>query len=162
MKGLLWIDKYLEEFLISIILVVITILMLAQFMLRFAGYSLTWSDEACRYLFVWSVGIGISYASKKGEHLRMDIIPNLFPKTEKFFEILCDVSLVLVSIWMIKPGYAVITQLFTTQQWGASTNIPMWVVYASMLTGFGLTIIRIAEKYIKLLLNKGKEEVNSI
>ena len=159
MKAVHWIDQYLEEFLISVILVIISVLMLAQFVLRFIGLSLTWSDEACRYLFVWSVGIGISYASKKAEHLRMDIIPTLLPKTKKFFDVLCDIALIGASIWMIAPGVQVVHGLMAKGQIGASTHVPMWVIYSSMLVGFGLTIIRLVEKYIRLALkrNSGDE-----
>lgn len=158
MKTLHWIDKYLEESLISIILVVISCLMLFQFVFRFFGYSITWSDETCRYLFVWSVGLGIAYTSKKGVHLRMDIIPNLFPKTVKIFEIICDLSLLAASVWMLSPGCKVIVQLLNTGQKGASTGVPMWILYASMMTGFVLTILRLAEKYIKLAIKKGGDD----
>ncbi len=81
MKTIMWLDKHLEEVVISVMLAVISILMLFQFLLRPLGSSISWSDEACRYLFVWMVGLGIAYASKTGEHLRMDIVPILLPKT---------------------------------------------------------------------------------
>lgn len=156
MKTIMWLDKHLEEVVISVMLAVINILMLFQFLLRPLGSSISWSDEACRYLFVWMVGLGIAYASKTGEHLRMDIVPILLPKTAGVFNALCDIAVVAASIWMIFPGWKVILGLIKTGQQGASTHVPMWVVYASIWVGFGLSVIRILEKYLKRLLAKNQ------
>lgn len=158
MKTIKWLDKHLEEAIISIMLAIISVLMLFQFILRPLGSSITWSDEACRYLFVWMVGLGIAYASKNGEHLRMDIVPTLLPKTACFFNTLCDIAMVAASVWMISPGRKVISGLMQTGQQGASTHVPMWVVYASIWVGFGLSILRIVEKYLKLLLVKNQKK----
>lgn len=157
MKVIKWLDEYLEEAIISILLAIISVLMLFQFVLRPLGSSLSWSDETCRYMFVWMVGLGISYATKRSAHLRMDIVPTLIPKTQKFFELLCDLSIVAVSLWMFRPGLTSILGIMAKGQKGASTHVPMWIIYCSIETGFVLSIIRVAEKYIKRYLAKGKE-----
>ena len=78
MKLLKWLDDHLEEALIAIIICVIALLMMTQIILRtFFKASLSWSDETCRYLFIWAAALGISYSTQKGIHLRMDILTNL-------------------------------------------------------------------------------------
>ena len=97
MKVLKWIDDHFEEALISIIICVISVLMMAQIILRsFFSASLSWSDETCRYLFIWAAGLGISYATKNEAHLRMDILPNLFKKLEKPLIVVCDIAVIAV------------------------------------------------------------------
>ena len=105
MKVLKWIDDHFEEALISIIICVISVLMMAQIILRsFFSASLSWSDETCRYLFIWAAGLGISYATKNEAHLRMDILPNLFKKLEKPLIVVCDIAVIAVSVYLMGPG----------------------------------------------------------
>ena len=96
-------------------------------------------------------GLGISYATKKEAHLRMDILPNLFKKLEKPLIVVCDAALVAFAVYLMGPGLNVLTQLAATGQQAASTHVPMYVVYASMWVGLALSIVRILERYVKLL-----------
>ena len=155
MKVLKWIDDHFEKALISIIICVISVLMMAQIILRsFFSASLSWSDETCRYLFIWAAGLGISYATKNEAHLRMDILPNLFKKLEKPLIVVCDIAVIAVSVYLMGPGLDVLSQLAATGQKAASTHVPMYLVYASMWVGLALSIIRILERYIKMLLRR--------
>lgn len=152
MKVLKWMDEHFEEALISVIICMISVLMMAQIILRtFFRASLSFSDEACRYLFIWAAGLGISYATQKEAHLRMDILPNLFKKLEKPLIVVCDAALVAFAVYLMGPGLNVLTQLAATGQQAASTHVPMYVVYASMWVGLALSIMRILERYVKLL-----------
>jgi len=159
MKALKWIDDHLEEALISIIVCVIACLMMTQIILRtFFKASLAWSDESCRYLFIWAAALGISYSTKKGIHLRMDILPNLVKPLAKPLEILCDAAIVLFALYLIGPGYNVLMQLAKTGQKAAATRIPMYYVYASMWIGLIMSVLRVIERYLKLLFARGKKK----
>ena len=153
MKVLKWLDEHFEEALIAIIVCIIACLMMMQIILRtFFHSSLAWSDEACRYLFIWAGALGIPYATKKEAHLRMDILPNLVKPLEKPLIVLCDIALIVVAMFMIMPGRGVLVQLANMNQTSAALNIPMYFIYASMWIGLILTVLRIVEKYIKLLV----------
>lgn len=161
MKVLKWLDKHFEETLIAAIICIISCLMMAQIVMRsMFTSSIPWSDETCRYLFIWAAALGIPYATTKSAHLRMDILPNLIKPLEKPFAVLCDAALLGIAIYLLIPGYGVLVQLAETGQKAASTGVPMYCVYGSMWVGFALTVIRLAEKYIKILVNamKKKEE----
>lgn len=161
MKVLKWIDDHFEEALISVIICIISVLMMAQIILRsFFSASLSWSDETCRYLFIWAAGLGISYATKNEAHLRMDILPNLFKKLEKPLIVVCDIAVIAVSVYLMGPGLGVLSQLAATGQKAASTHIPMYLVYASMWVGLALSIVRILERYIKMLLHRSSRAEN--
>ena len=159
MKVLKWLDKHLEESLIAIIICVISCLMMAQIIMRsFFNSSIPWSDETCRYLFIWAAALGIPYATTHNAHLRMDILPNLIKPLEKPFAVLCDIALLAVALYLLVPGYGVLAKLAATGQKAASTGVPMYWVYGSMWVGFVLTILRIAEKYVKLLFSRTREK----
>lgn len=162
MKAFKWLDDHFEEALISVIVCIVACLMMAQIILRGVfKTSLTWSDETCRYLFIWAAALGISFATKNRAHLRMDILPNMVKKLQVPLEVLCDLALLALSVYLMKPGYGVLVMLAKTGQKAASTHVPMYWVYTSMFVGFGLSILRIIERYIKLLVAKcrtGKKE----
>ena len=152
MKRLKWLDEHLEEVLISIIVCVIACLMMLQIILRaFFKASLSWSDESCRYLFIWAAALGISYSTKKGIHLRMDILPNLFRALDGPLSVLCDIVLAAFALYLLGPGFHVLELLAQTGQRAAATRVPMYFIYASMWVGLLLSVIRIAERYIKKL-----------
>ena len=155
MKFLKWLDDHFEESLIAVIICVIACLMMTQIILRsFFHSALSWSDEACRYLFIWGAALGIPFATNKGAHLRMDILPTLIKPLEKPMSVLCDITLLALAVYLFRPGYGVLLQLAKTHQMTATTHIPMYFVYSSMWVGLILSVVRIVEKYIKLLVSR--------
>ena len=54
-KTIHWLDEYLEEFLMVVFLIAMTLIMGIQVFSRYIlGVSLSWSEEITRYLFIWS------------------------------------------------------------------------------------------------------------
>lgn len=52
-KILLYVDEYLEEFVMTILLILMAVIMGIQVLSRYAfGMSLSWSEEVTRYLFI--------------------------------------------------------------------------------------------------------------
>jgi TRAP-type C4-dicarboxylate transport system permease small subunit len=48
-----WIDEYLEEFVMTILLILMALIMGVQVLSRYVfGMSLSWSEEITRYLFI--------------------------------------------------------------------------------------------------------------
>ena len=65
-KILHWLDDKLEEFVIVMCLIAMTLIMGIQVFCRYVlGMSLSWSEELTRYLFIWSGFLSVSYCSKK-------------------------------------------------------------------------------------------------
>ena len=61
-KVLHWLDENLEEFLLVVFLIAMTLIMGIQVLSRYVlGQSLSWSEEITRYLFIWSVFLSVSY-----------------------------------------------------------------------------------------------------
>jgi TRAP-type C4-dicarboxylate transport system permease small subunit len=163
MKVLRWLDAHFEEFILCVILCVIAIVMFTQIILRNVfSSSLSWSDELCRYLFVWMGGLGVAFATKNESHLRMDILPIMVPAQKVPLQVMCDIVLIVIAVLLLNGSIPFFQNLAKTNQVSAAMQLPMKWVYMSMAVGFSLTILRVVLKYVKLLvkwLQKGKEGV---
>ena len=152
-KVLRWLDANLEKVLLCIFLAVIAIVMFVSIILRFVfSHSLTWSDEIARYLFVWTGALGVSFATKNNSHIRMDVIPTLIPKISKPLAVLGDIALGTIAVLLINGSIPFLKILARTGQLSGGMQIPMTFVYVSFTIGFSLTLFRLAQKYVLLLL----------
>ena len=155
LKGLRWLDDHFEECILFTIVWAIALISFIQIIMRYAlGSSLSWPEELNRYLFVWFAYISLSYAVRYSCHTRIDIFETLKPALKKPLSVVCDLGLVFFCLYLMRPGYTVVTQLLASGQTSSAMNLPMWIVYLSLFLGLILTLLRILEKYIKLALNR--------
>ncbi|WP_067725896.1 TRAP transporter small permease [Oceanobacillus damuensis] len=69
---------FLIEHLATILFILFFIVVILQIFFRFVlNMPLTWSEEASRYLNLWSVLLGAALAVKYKDHLRVDLIDDL-------------------------------------------------------------------------------------
>ncbi|MGK0441698.1 MAG: C4-dicarboxylate transporter DctQ subunit [Pseudohongiellaceae bacterium] len=81
------VGKYLERFeenFISLILVVMTLLVFTEVILRFVfGIGVMWMEEVTLTLAAWFVLFGMSYGLKVGAHISVDAFVNILPNKTK-------------------------------------------------------------------------------
>ena len=83
-KVLHWLDENLEEFLLVVFLIAMTLIMGIQVLSRYVlGQSLSWSEEITRYLFIWSGFLSVSYCSKKCLSIKIEQFVAIFPRRGK-------------------------------------------------------------------------------
>ena len=165
MKVLRWIDANFEKVFLCIALAVIAIALFVTIVLRNVfSYSIAWSDELARFFFIWTGAIGVSYATKNNSHLRMDILPVLVPKLQKPLAVVCDIALAVIAIMIINGSLPFLKLLNRTGQLSGGMQLPMKYFYMSFQVGFALTLFRLVQRYVLLLVGfvkknrKQKEE----
>lgn len=167
MKFLKWLDKYIEIVFIIIALILICIVMSAQIIARkFLGFSIAWSEEFSRHLFICMGFWGISLSIREDSAIRFDLIlSNLSDKYKKIFNIISNFINFLFFSYILIPAITVTKQMnntmFTIVSYSAS------LLYGIVTIGIILTVIRSMQMIlinIKGLsaLNKSKETGNKI
>lgn len=65
MRLIKWLDEHLEETLMVILLIVIACVTMIQVIVRKVPWltSLTWAEEFCRFMWIWSVFISLPIPS---------------------------------------------------------------------------------------------------
>lgn len=63
-----------------ILLAVMVVVTGMQIVFRVFFKTLTWSEELCRYLLVWSSFVGASCVYHSGGHISVTVVQNLLPE----------------------------------------------------------------------------------
>ena len=99
-----WLDDSLEETLMVITLILMTVIMGIQVFSRYAlGASLTWSEELTRYLFVWEGFLSVSYCTKKCISIKIEQFVAMFPRRGKAIFKLVNHTFELIFFFYLIP-----------------------------------------------------------
>lgn len=106
---------------------------LLQVVTRFLipNVTLVWTEEASRFLFVYSVAFAAPLAMKKKEYVNVDILFNILPKTVRnILEFL--IYIVTVVLFVIVFIYGIQFAQLGVSQMSPTMGIPMIVAYSSI------------------------------
>ena len=151
MRVLKWLDEHLEEAILMVLLIVMTIVMGVQVVMRYVfNESLTWSEELVRYLFVWSAFISIGYCIKNGLSIRIDQFVNMLPKSrERVLWVITQVVMLAFFCYVFIFSIDVFEATYGSGQKSPALLLPFYLVQMSVVLGFGLAVIRIIQNLIK-------------
>ena len=152
MKKLLnWLDNYLEETFMCLLLIGIAALVILQVGARYVfNHSLSWSDELARYLLVWSCFISVSYCVKKRISIKIDQFQNSLSKPLIPWVKMIRHTLVLAfCIVMIPFSWTYVQQSFHNGSTSSALHIPMYWIQSAPLTGFILLTIRVTQAWVR-------------
>lgn len=149
-KAILWLDENLEEFLLIIFLIGMTVIMGAQVFCRYIlEMSLSWSEELTRYLFVWSGFLSVSYCSKKCLSIKIEQFVALFPRRGKaVFKLVNHTFEFIFFVYMIPFAYSYMMSAVKSGQVSPAYSIPMYYVQAAPFVSFILVSFRILQRWI--------------
>lgn len=160
MKFLKWLDKNLEEKIMMILLMAMTLIMGVQVVCRYVfNNSLSWTEELTRFLFVWSAFISIGYCLEKKISLRIEQLVTLFPQKVQY-AILLVVNLLMTVffIYMIPQAWAYAVSAAASGQKSSAMSINMAWVQGSTVVGFGFAFIRSFQDIIRNIIQLRKTE----
>ena len=131
MKVIKWIYAHAEEVILCILLTAIVLFSGAQVVSRYVfGNSLTWSEELCRYLYVWSGFMTVSYCIRSGSIIKIDTVVMFLPKMiQKALNVVTTVISFLVVAFLFKASLGVVSNVITTGQLTSAMRLPIWLVY---------------------------------
>jgi len=154
-KALKYVDEHFEEYLMGFFLIGISCVMFAQIIMRFLGSSISWAEELCRYFYVWSVFLSISFTVKKGIVLRVDLLISKLPsKAQKAIEII--LQLINVAAFALLSYYSVQTVkgIKLSMQTTPAMVLPMYIIYLIIPVGFCLASIRSIQQVYLIAMDK--------
>ena len=152
MKVIKRLDKHFEGTLLSISLVMMTVILVAQIIMRyFFKSSLTWAEELSCILLVWSGFLSISYTLRTNTAMRLTMLLSYLPRLGRNAVLLAAQIIMLVFFGCM--SVAAVGLLFFTYQSTPALGLPMEYLYVSVLLGFALTVVRAAQNIVRIVRN---------
>jgi len=145
-----------EEIFSASCLVVMTLLIAVQVFSRYVlEYSFEWSEELARYLFIWAIYVGCSYATKEDKHLEVTIFRTVaggrLAKPFTLMAYVCTAVFCFACTWW---GVEMVQFLITTGQKTPALEIKMYWVFLSLPFGMFLMGLRTVERIIGVATGK--------
>lgn len=111
-----------------------------------------WVFEICIFLLVWAILLGVVRVEKRGEHIRVDFLFNLFGKSGRFFaELLSLLFATAVAVLFIYSGSIVVQEAMRWEEM-TEAGLPLWVLYAALSVSFSIHLIFILERLYLLIV----------
>lgn len=134
-----------EEAIICILLVTMTLLVFLDVVMRFgfnAGFM--WSQELTLHMSGWMVLFGASYGLKVGSHIGMDAFVKLFSRPVR--RIITGVAAILALIYcglILKGSFVYLQKMKMIGIELEDMPIPAWIAHSILLIGFALLTFRL-------------------
>lgn len=117
---------------------IMVVVIFTQVFLRYVfNYSMSWSEEFSRYLFVWFSWIGVSAGLKDKEHLRVELLSTAlrrrgFIKGDAILAILVSLVWLVTTVIVAWYGWQVVVGQLKLGVVTPAMRIPVWIGYLSI------------------------------
>ncbi len=154
-----WLDEDFEETLLMLLLVAISLVMMAQVIMRyFFHQSMSWPEEFCRFCFVYSGFISMGYCVRKGKMLKVDILLGLFPEAlQKALDLVSRLVTLAFFMYLAYHAWFATANSMRGGMKSPAMELPMWIIYAAVLLGAFLGTIRQVQDLYHLFKPKSEE-----
>lgn len=118
-------------------------------------YSLPWSEELTRYLFIWFVFLSLSVTIRDNLSIRIDFMEQILKgRAKKILGLIVDVLSLVILVVFVYSSYRLFLMGFRSKT--PAMGIPFYVIYSVMPIGYFLAAV---EMLIRIILKiTGKEE----
>lgn len=143
MKRLISVMESAEELVATLAVSMLFLLLVLQVFFRFVLNSpLAWSEEAARYVFIWMVFIGASYAMGKNTHISLDLFSGMIPsKVSRWLKVFTRIASMVFLIAAAYGGFNYARTLRSVQS--TALRIPVMYVYLSLPVAALLMVIHL-------------------
>lgn len=160
MKALDKVISKVEELIATIGLGTMCVITIVAVFFRYAlHHPIIWSEEAARYLMVWSTMLGISIATRQKAHLGIDIFVSMAPKkAQRILEIISWSMLIIMYVFLVITSILFICNAVKTGNVTPMLRIPFYIIYLALPIGFALGAVRGAQVLMDIVKGVDKAE----
>lgn len=159
MKVLKFIDEQFEKWFLIASLIVMVLVTFMQIVLRWFNAATVWAEEFSRYVMLYQVWVGASYAVHENAHIRITaLIGKLSGGRRRGMDLVVLTLWLLFALWLTVEGCVLVGKIAAMGQVSSAMRIPMTIPYASVPIGGALMTIRLVQKIVERLRNTQEEE----
>ncbi|MGB1092464.1 MAG: TRAP transporter small permease [Oceanobacter sp.] len=137
----------LEDILIGLMLVTITLLVFVEVVARFGfNTGIHWVQEATLLTSAWMVLLGAAWLVRERAHICVDALTDRLSPEVRRWVLLFAIAIGLTYCGMfLKSSWVYVSKLHMIGIELEDIAIPKWTVVAGLLVGFGLLTLRLLE-----------------
>jgi C4-dicarboxylate transporter DctQ subunit len=159
MKVLKFIDEQFEKWFLIASLIVMVLVTFMQIVLRWFNAATVWAEEFSRYVMLYQVWVGASYAVHEDAHIRITaLIGKLSGGRRRGMDLVVLTLWLLFALWLTVEGCVLVGKIAAMGQVSSAMRIPMTIPYASVPIGGALMTVRLVQKIVERLRNTQEEE----
>ncbi|MCE4935756.1 TRAP transporter small permease [Aliivibrio fischeri] len=154
----------IEEYVSILLFSSLIILCFLQILFRFVfNFSLSWTEELSRYVFIALVYISASLAVVRGAHVRVEVIDNYIKGANKrILDTIIDLSFAIFMIYIGYYGIEITIETLDVEQTTPALGWSSGWVYAVVPFSFYLIALRLIQRAYLRLTNKLDESNISV
>jgi TRAP-type C4-dicarboxylate transport system permease small subunit len=123
-----------------------TFLVWLQILSRVTGYSIQWSEEVTRYLFVWMVFLGSAAGIRTRSHIGAEFIAAALDEKKRcYLTLFQDIVFLLFLLLTVYYSVPFIRMQFEFEQFADTLAIPMYLITAIIPMAFTIGVVHILE-----------------
>lgn len=153
----------LEESLIGLLLVAVTLLVFIQVVLRFGfNTSIHWAQEITLLLNAWFVLLGASWALREKAHIAVNAAVKNLPVNVRVFT--TSLAILICMIYVGLFGYGSYIYLGKMKLIGLELEdvaFPKWIAMSVLIIGFGLIGFRLLVMLYQVIRHKEVEQFHA-
>ncbi len=138
-------------------LIVMSLVVFVQVVLRFFDNGVPWAEELARYLMIWAGFLGASIATRQRRHLKIDLLPRLLPADSKAKSVVVRSASFISAgfcFFLVKVGLDFVSNSMKFGRTSTSLGVPIWLVQLSI----PLTLFIIACRFLGQAFGRIQED----
>lgn len=146
LKKLGHIYNKLEEYALVYTLAFCVVIIFMQVVMRYVfNSSLSWSEEAAKYLFVWLIWLGTSIAAKDQSHIALELVSGRLRGRPKYvLSIVVKIIWLAMCIFLAVNGWEVVSSMMGRGKTASAMPwLKVWLVYLAIPVSQGVLSIRL-------------------
>ncbi|MGH8713209.1 MAG: TRAP transporter small permease [Casimicrobiaceae bacterium] len=154
---LAWFET-IEEWLISALLAVMTIVTFAQVIARYVfNYSFVWALELVTFLFAALIFLGMAYGVRVGAHIGVDaLVKTLAPRTARTVSAIAALLCIAYSIIGFIGGSVYVAKMYDIGILAQDLPIQQWIPRLVLPIGFAILLARFVQLFYRIV--SGREQ----
>ena len=141
-----------EEIILVSTLVLMVLLIFSQVVGRYLFQAApSWTEELARYIHIFQVWIGASYAVKLRQHIRVEAFVTRFSGTpRKILETISTLIWFLLALFLAVMGTKLVMTSIELGQVSPAMQLPIWIPFLAIPLGSAGMVYRLAQRFIEI------------
>ncbi|MCJ7571517.1 MAG: TRAP transporter small permease [Candidatus Thermoplasmatota archaeon] len=143
----------IEEFILFLAISLLAMILIINIIARALGNSIHFTDELSNFLIIWITFIGLSFATRKGRHIRMAAIFDMSPLiVKKILIFIVSIINMVVMFFSVYISFNYISSVYFYQKLTPTLRYSYWIILLIVPVGFllaGFHYLRTVTKNIQ-------------